>query len=593
MIRLDPITLGVIWGGLQSITVEVGTTVHRTAHSQQAREGQDFSVCLFDPEGRMVAQGPYSPGHMGAMSFAAKNAIAAFPVDALRPGDVVLFNSPHLGSGHFPDFFMIQPAFEGSGDDGRLIGFAANILHHTDVGGMRPGSQAVEGVSDFFQEGLHIPPVKVWKGGEEQDGILAIILANTRMPESMLGDLRAQRNSLRVGELRLQELVQRHGHDTVQAAMVEIMSRTEAKVREAIRAIPDGVYPFEDFMDDYGPGTPPMRLVVTVTVRGDSILIDFDGTGPQTESGLNSYINYTRSYCYAAVKCLTDPSGPQNDGAFRPVRIEAPLGSFLNPRPPAGGGPRAVFCYRLFDAVVGALAPALPDRVTAAGSHFANPTFGGFDPRRDRRTVVYELVLSGTAARPDRDGCEAMSMAFNASNIPVESQEANLPVVIERFELCRDSAGAGRFRGGTGIRRDMRLLLRDGKLTNNTERQRFAPWGLFGGQPGQPGVTLLNPGTPGERPIHSKASDTFEYGDVVSFQQPGAGGYGPPWERDPGAVLRDVVEDYVSIEGARRDYGVVIDPASLTVDETATRAARAAMRTPGPPPVVTRRGPLW
>jgi N-methylhydantoinase B len=590
--RVDPITLGVIWGGLQSITVEVGTTVHRTAHSQQAREGQDFSVCLFDPAGRMVAQGPYSPGHMGAMSFAAKNAIAAFPGDRMGPGDVVLFNSPHLGSGHFPDFFMIQPAFHA---DGRLIGFAANILHHTDVGGMRPGSQAVEGVFDYFQEGLHLPPVRPWTRGQEQDDVLAIVLANTRTPESMLGDLRAQRNSLRVGELRLQELAQRHGHDTVQAAMDEIMDRTEARLREAIRAIPDGVYPFEDFMDDCGPGTPPMRLAVAVTVRGDAIGIDFAGTGPQTESGMNSYINYTRSYCYAAVKCLTDPDGPQNDGAFRPVTITAPEGSFLNPRPPAGGGPRAVFCYRLFDAVIGALAPALPDRVTAAGSHFANPTFGGFDPRRKRRTVVYELVLSGTAARPDRDGCEAMSMAFNASNIPVESQEANQPVLIERFELIRDSAGAGRFRGGTGIRRDMRLLMEQGRLTNNTERQRFAPWGLFGGQPGQPGATLLNPGTARERVIHSKASDTFEHGDVVSFQQPGAGGYGPPWERDVRAVLRDVVEDYVTVDGARRDYGVVIDPATLTVDEAATRAARDAMRaaTPDPQPVVTRRGPLW
>ena len=587
---IDPITLSVIWGSLQSITVEVGTTVHRTAHSQQAREGQDFSVCLFDPVGRMVAQGPYSPGHMGAMSFAARNAVQAFPDDRLRPGDVVLFNSPFLGSGHFPDFFMIQPAFT---DDGRLIGFVANILHHTDVGGMRPGSQAVEGVFDYFQEGLHIPPVKPWKGGEEQEDVLAIILANTRMAESMLGDLRAQRNSLRVGELRMIELARRYGHETVQAAMAEIMDRTETKVREAIRGIPNGSYAFEDHMDDSGPGTPPMRLSVTVTVRDEDILIDFDGTGPQTDSGMNSYLNYTRSYCYAAVKCLTDPDGPQNDGAFRPVRIEAPLGSFLNPRPPAGGGPRAVFCYRIFDAVIGALAPALPGRVTAAGSHFANPTCGGFDPRRRRRTVVYELILSGTAARADRDGCEAMSMAFNASNIPVESQEANQPVLIERFELIRDSAGAGRFRGGTGIRRDLRFFLEGGRLTNNTERHRFGPWGLFGGQPGQPGVTLVNPGTPAERRVHSKASDTVEPGDVVSFQQSGAGGYGPPWERDPRAVLRDVLEDYVSLEGARQDYGVVIVPATMTVDETETVVARAAMRQPGPVPTVTRRGPLW
>jgi N-methylhydantoinase B len=186
-----------------------------------------------------------------------------------------------------------------------------------------------------------------------------------------------------------------------------------------------------------------------------------------------------------------------------------------------------------------------------------------------------------------------MSMAFNASNIPVESQEANQPVLIERFELIRDSAGAGRYRGGTGIRRDLRFFLRGGRLTNNTERHRFGPWGLFGGQPGKPGTTLVNPGTPSERRVHSKASDTVEYGDVVSFQQSGAGGYGPPWERDPQAVLRDVVEDYVSLEGARRDYGVVIDPRSMTVDLAATAAARAAMRRPGPSPLVTRRGPLW
>src|SRR5262249_17441089 len=207
-----------------------------------------------------------------------------------------------------------------------------------------------------------------------------------------------QRNSLRVGERRMTELARRYGHEIVQDTMAEIMDRTEAKVREAIREIPNGVYPFEDFMDDSGPGTPPMRMTVTVTVRDEDILIDFSGTGPQSESGMNSYLNYTRSYCYAAVKCLTDPVGPQNDGAFRPVRIEAPLGSFLNPRPPAGGGPRAVFCYRIFDGIIGALATALPDRVTAAGSHFANPTCGGYDPRRNRRTVVYQLILSRTAA---------------------------------------------------------------------------------------------------------------------------------------------------------------------------------------------------
>ncbi|MBM3218293.1 MAG: hydantoinase B/oxoprolinase family protein [Candidatus Rokubacteria bacterium] len=569
--RVDPITLGVIWGALQSIAVEIGTTVHKTAYSEQAREGQDFSVAVFDAEGRMVAQGPYSPGHMGAMSFAVQHALAAHPARTLKPGDAILLNDPLLGSGHLPDFFITQPAFH----DGALIGFAVNILHHTDVGGSRPGSQGVEGIFDYFQEGLRIPPTKVWSAYRENDAVVGVIAANTRTPSSVLGDLRAQRSALRVGELRLQELAARYGRDTLAAAMDEILARTEANMRAAIREVRDGVYTFEDFMDDCGPGTEPLRVAVTVTVEGDRMDIDYDGSSPQTASGMNSYINYTRSYSYAAVKCLTDPFGPMNEGALRPVTVSAPEGSFLNPRPPAGGGPRAIICYRTFEAVIGALAPALPARVSAAASHMANPTFGGWDRAKRRRFVAYELVLSGTGARAAKDGCEAMSWAFNASNIPVEAQEANQPIVIERFELIRDSAGPGRFRGGAGIRRDMRFLADEGKLTNLSDRQRFAPYGLFGGRPGAVGRTVFNPG-PGEEVVHGKASREFAYGDVISFQQSGAGGYGDPFERDPARVLEDVLDDYLSTEAARAQYGVVItgEGAALRVDVAATERIR-------------------
>jgi len=572
--RVDPITLGVVWGALQSIAVEIGTTVHKTAYSEQAREGQDFSVAVFDPQGRMVAQGPYSPGHMGAMSFAVKNALAAHPVATLKPGDAILLNDPLLGSGHLPDFFITQPAFH----EGALVGFAVNILHHTDVGGQRPGSQGVEGIFDYFQEGLRIPPTKVWKEYQEQEGIVGIIAANTRTPEKVLGDLRAQRSALRVGELRLQELAARYGRQTLFAAMEEILARTEANMRAAIRRVPDGVYTFEDFMDDWGPGTDPLRVAVTVTVAGDAMTIDYEGSSPQTASGMNSYINYTRSYSYAAVKCLTDPFGPMNEGALLPVTVKAPEGSFLNPRPPAGGGPRAIICYRTFESVLGALAPALPERVTAAASHMANPTFGGWDRAKKRRFVAYELVLSGTGARATKDGCEAMSWAFNASNIPVEAQEANQPIVVERFELVRDSAGAGRFRGGCGVRRDMSFLADEGKLTNLSDRQKFAPYGLFGGKTGRLARTVINPG-PDEQIVHGKQSREFAYGDIISFQQSGAGGYGDPLERDPARVLADVLDDYVSVEAARSEYGVVIEGrgADLRVDETATGALRRTM----------------
>jgi N-methylhydantoinase B len=574
MTRVDPITLGVIWGALQSVAVEIGTTVHKTAYSEQAREGQDFSVAVFDAKGRMVAQGPYSPGHMGAMSFAVRNALAAHPVETLRPGDAILLNDPLLGSGHLPDFFVTQPAFH----EGALVGFAVNILHHTDVGGQRPGSQGVEGIFDYFQEGLRIPPTKVWREYEEDPGILGIIAANTRTPEKVLGDLRAQRSALRVGERRLQELAARYGRDVLVQATEEIIARTEASMRKAIAKFAPGVYTFEDFMDDYGPGTEPLRVAVTVTIAHDSMVVDYEGSSPQTASGMNSYINYTRSYAYAAVKCLTDPLGPMNEGALRPITVKAPEGSFLNPRPPAGGGPRAIICYRTFESVIGALAKAAPARVAAAASHMANPTFGGWDRAKQRRCVAYELVLSGTGARATKDGCEAMSWAFNAANIPVEAQEANQPIIVERFELLRDSAGAGKFRGGCGIRRDMRFLVDEGKLTNLSDRQKVPPYGLFGGSPGGLGRTVINPGGD-EQVVHGKASREFAYGDVISFQQSGAGGYGDPLEREPRRVLEDVLDDYVSIEAARGEYGVVIEGrgVDLRVDETATRELRSRM----------------
>jgi N-methylhydantoinase B len=303
--------------------------------------------------------------------------------------------------------------------------------------------------------------------------------------------------------------------------------------------MPDGAHEFEDFMDDSGPGTPPLRIAVRVTIADDRIHVDFAGTDAQTESGLNSYFNYTRSYVYAAVKCLTDPYGPMNAGALRPVEITAPEGCFLNPRPPAGGGPRAAICTRIFEVVLGALAPAVPEAVTAGSSHFCNATFGAWDPVRQRRFVGYELIHGGTGGRSGRDGCEAMSSPYNAANIPVEAVEATTPVLVERFELIPDSAGRGRHRGGLGVRRDVRILGEQVRFTNLSERHRFPPFGAMGGEPGRLGRTVVNPGTPGEYEIGGKASVDLRHGDVVSFQLAGAGGYGDPAERDPALVDED------------------------------------------------------
>jgi N-methylhydantoinase B len=356
---------------------------------------------------------------------------------------------------------------------------------------------------------------------------------------------------------------------TYEACIETILDQTEATIRARIAELPDGSYPFTDHLDDFGPRTDPLRVQVTVTVDGDELAVDFAGTSPQTESGLNSYFNYTCSYVFAAIKSLTDPYGPMNAGALRPITITAPEGCFLNPRRPAGGGPRAIICYRTFEAIIGALAPAIPERVTAANAHFANPTWGGFDPRRGRNFVAYELVIGGTGARAAADGAEAMASAFNASNIPVEAQEANQPIVVERFGLIPDSGGPGRFRGGCGIRRDMRFLADDVRFTNLSERQRFPPYGLFGGRPGALGRTLV-----GDRVVGGKASEAMAHGDVVSFQLAGGGGYGDPLDRDPAAVEADVRRGLVSPEAAERDYGVVVGDAEATARlRSATRSS--------------------
>lgn len=577
MATTDPITLGVIWGALQSVAVEIGSTIHRTAYSDQAREGQDFSVAVFDPQGRMICQGPYSPGHLGAMHHAVPNAISSFPEGALGPGDVVLLNDPSLGSGHFPDFFVTSPCFW----DGTLIGYATNILHHTDVGGARPGSQAVEGVTDYHQEGLFIPPIKIVDGGVPVESAIRLIAANSRAPEDLRGDLQAQLNSLRIGEQRLASIVETHGLDAYLGTVEAILDRSEEAVRGAISQIPDGVYEFEDFMDDYGNDTPPIRCAVTIEVAGDTLNIDFAGTDPQTPSGLNSYFNYTRSYTYMAVKCLTDPFGPMNAGVLRAINVDCPRGTFLNPNPPAGGGPRAVICHRIFELIIGALATAVPERVQAACSHFSNPTWGGVDPAKQRRFVTYELLYGGTGARSTKDGVDGMSSPFNSTNIPVEAVESKQPLVVEQFAYVPDSAGPGQFRGGVATRLDITVLGEEVVVSNLSERQKFPSYGLFGGEAGTLGLTLVNPGRPDERVVGGKESFEIAYGDTIRFQLSGAGGYGSPADRDPNAVGRDVRLGLVGVEHARERYGVVVDSLGV-VDIAATDKVRAGLQSAAP-----------
>jgi N-methylhydantoinase B len=414
--------------------------------------------------------------------------------------------------------------------------------------------------------------VKIYKEGNPNEDIFRIIEANVRVPEKVVGDMKAQVNANYVGGMRILEMVESYGIDELNGYIDEILDRSEMAMREAIRNIPDGDYPFQDYLDDCGEGTEPILFNVTVRIRDSEALIDFAGSSPQTESGLNSMLNYTRAYAYFALKCLTEPFIPQNGGCMRPVRVTAPEGSFFNPKFPAAGGGRAMVSHRIFEVVIGALAPVLKERVIAGHSQGATPCFGGIHPGTGRHFVCVDLIKGSFGARPFKDGADALVCSMNPRNIPVEAHEQKFPILVECLQFIPDSGGPGKFRGGVGVRKDIRTLSKM-KLFNLTDRFRFAPYGLFGGKSGAKGATVLRRGSE-EIPLHSKGAYNLEPGDVVSFVISGAGGYGNPMERDVQMVLKDVVGGYVSVEGARKDYGAVIHPENLTVDPEETQKLR-------------------
>jgi N-methylhydantoinase B len=575
MSSIDPITLSVVWGYLIAICEEMGLTLKRTAYSEAVREGNDFSPGFFDARGRLIAQGEYSPGHLGAMPFAVKHALNAYPAEELFPGDAIVLNDLYMGSGHLPDIFVISPVFYKA----RIVGYAANCAHHVDVGGAGPGSQAVEGVKDFYQEGIRLTPVKLYERESPKKDILRILKDNVRVPEKVEGDLKAQVNANIIGGRRFIELLERYGVEIVNRMIDEILNRSEEAIRMKIREFKKGRYTFEDYMDDYGRGTSPVKVCVTVEITGEDIVIDFTGTDPQTNSGMNAAINYTWAYSFFAVKCVTEPLIPQNEGCMRPVKLIAPEGSLVNPRPPAGGGARVILAHRIFESIVAALAGSIPDKVTAAGSEASNPSFGGLNMRTKKRFVYYDIHNGSAGARSNKDGVDALMTVFNPTNIPIEVQEQKNPILIERYGFIPDSGGAGRYRGGCAMVKEVRNLGEDVRLMNLGDRHRFPPYGLFEGKPGSKGIDILNPGLENETELHSKGEYDLKKGDLIRFQLSSGGGYGNPLEREIEDVLHDVIEGYVSIEGAHKDYGVILREKEgiLMVDINETEALRKSL----------------
>lgn len=570
---IDPVTFSVIWGGLLAAGAEMGVALMRTAYSVAVREGSDFSTGMCDPDGNIVAQGDYSPGHLGSMAFAVRDMLKDHPREDLRPGDAIVCNDPGTGSGHLPDLYMAYPVFL----EGTLIGFAVNIAHHIDTGGAGAGSQAIAGIIDNYQEGIRLLPTKLYRAGEPVTELFRVIEANVRVPE-VLGDIRAQYAANVAAAKRLEALGRQYGAATLLQAMQELIARSEEQMRAALRELKPGTYRFEDMMDDVGPDTEPVRACVAVTIADGEIEIDWEGSGPQREAGMNSYLNYTRSYVIAAVKSVTLPTVPQNHGIIKCIKVTAPLGSFFNPRRPAPSGGRAVNSHRIYETCMGALAQAVPERAIAATSHFYNPNFGGMHPATGRAFICWESVIGGVGARFDKDGVESTSSPWNGTNVPIEIQETRNPIMIERFGYIQDSAGPGKFRGGCGMRRDLRVLADNVNFYNLGDRNRTGPYGLGGGKPGGKGTTLLNPGSADEKPLHSKGTYKLNHGDLVSWRTAGAGGYGSPLDRSPQRVADDVREGFVSPEAARSEYGVVLDPQGRP-DTKGTEELRKALAT--------------
>ncbi|MDA3642572.1 hydantoinase B/oxoprolinase family protein [Saccharopolyspora indica] len=545
----DTITVQVIGASLVTIAEEMGAVLRRASYSTNIKERSDCSTALFDEHGKLVAQAENMPIHMGSMTGLIDSLeAAALPV---RPGDVFITNDPYHGGGtHLPDITMVKPVF----DAGELIGYSANIAHHSDIGGRVPGSNAGDSNS-LFQEGLRIPLVKFATAAGVERAPLAFVELNSRLPQERRGDMLAQLASVEIGERQLREVHQRHGRETVRAATAHLLEHSRKRLSAALRAVPDGTYRFRDRMDP-GDG-PATEIVVAVTVTGDRVALDFTGTGPQSPVGINVVRPALEATVYYALKAVLDPGIPPNGGFFDAVEISAPHGSIVNPVEPAPVTARTDTCQRVADVVLGALAEAVPERVPAA-SH-STVTYVTFSGEHDGEFFVYpEVVAGGGGARTGKDGMDAVQVHItNSSNLPIEALEQEYPLLVDTYELIPDSGGAGTHRGGLGVRRDVRIRCDHAEFSAHADRQASRPWGLRGGQDGSPGQFVINPGRADERrlPGGRISGVQLREGDVLRVESPGSGGFGDPAQRSPEQVREDLRNGRITERAAREHHG--------------------------------------
>jgi N-methylhydantoinase B len=520
---VNPISLEIFRSALTAIAEEMGVVLTHSSYSPNIKERRDFSCALFDARGQLIAQAAHIPVHLGSMPDSVAAALAAF--DHFAPGDIIALNDPFLGGTHLPDITLIAPIFVEIDDEYRLIGFAANRAHHADVGGMSPGSMPL--ATEIYQEGLILPPMKLWEAGQPNRALLALILRNVRTPDERRGDLTAQVAANRTASRRMQEMVDRWGLPMLEEHMEALIAYARRITQATIEAIPDGSYHYTDFLDDDGISDIPIPISLTVIVRGDHVTIDFTGSSPQVRGNINTVAAVAKSATYYVIRCLMPDDAPMNQGTFAPVTVIAPSGTVVNARPPAAVAQGNVeTSQRITDAIFGAFAQALPDVIPAASQGTMNNiTAGGMDPRTQQPFAYYETMGGGMGARPGLDGLSGVHTHMsNTLNTPVEAFEYAYPMRITRYQLRDGSGGRGAACGGDGLLREITFEVPT-EVTLLSERRRLQPYGLQGGEPGMCGENrLLHEGQetilPGK--VHFRAMP----GDRLTIASPGGGGWG-------------------------------------------------------------------
>jgi N-methylhydantoinase B len=572
---VDPITLEVIRNRFDVIVEEMELTLFKSSHSTIVKEGLDASAALFTADGQTIAQATGIPIHLGALILAVEAIIKKFPPNRMRPGDMFVVNDPYAGGTHLPDVVVVVPVFHRE----QVVALATTMAHHQEIGGKSPGSVPTD-ATEVYQEGFRIPPLKLAEAGVLNNTLLELWRQNVRIPDIVMGDLRAQIAAGKLAATRIARLIEEYGVNTMLNAVNQLMDQAEAMIRAKIRSMPPGSYTFVDYLDNDGIELDKrVKIEATITVQGSDIQVDFTGTSPQTKGPFNCVPSSTLSAVYYAVRTITDPDTPNNAGVFRPVKVVLPPGTLVNPHPPAPVCARTASVKRIADTLLGALVQAMPQRMPAANSgQLLVLSFGGVDPLTGRRFVTSELGAGGMGARPTKDGIDAIDTdVTNCMNIPVEAIELDHPLRIVKNRLWDGSGGAGQWRGGLGYEKVFEVVRGEVIVSHRGERFFSQPWGLFGGRPAPKSRSFVQRRDGRTEEIPSKGMYTLYPGDQLHVFVSGGGGYGDPLRREPQRVIEDVLDRRASLAEARDVYGVVIDAATWTVDAALTAQRRAEL----------------